>query len=378
MPIGTRAKLASMAVALLVTAIVGAPTLALDGAGPADETIHALAKPTQKPRPSHPHATAAPTPTVTPQPTPAPTPKPTAKPNATVVPAPTPRATDRPRRGDETPKPSRKPGKGSVASADPTASGTDDGGLSVPGAGGAGATGSRGPSPGLLGLATFLAAVVGLATLWFLTRSRRRAAALTPVAARVQAAPPQREAWLNAGLDDDAALPEWLRLNGEPEPAQLAHVPPRVPLPPFEPEPVPSDELEPHQAPALREPHHFADPIGDSGMRLIVEATGSALLDQPNQDVGVVLATLVAGDEVEVQDLEDPWVRVVTPVGATGWIRGESLGFGAPAPGEAAVPAGHEPGVEEPGRSAHEPPAPPTKRRGMRLPRRARSAGQPS
>jgi hypothetical protein len=36
-------------------------------------------------------------------------------------------------------------------------------------------------------------------------------------------------------------------------------------------------------------------------MRLVVGTSGSELLDQPNDEVGVILTTLVAGDEVEIE-----------------------------------------------------------------------------
>ena len=62
-------------------------------------------------------------------------------------------------------------------------------------------------------------------------------------------------------------------------------------------------------------------------MRLAVTTDRAELLDQPSE-VGVVLTTLIAGDEVEIQDLQDPWVRVLTPLGATGWISSASLGVG--------------------------------------------------
>ena len=58
-----RAKSASVAVALLVTAILGAPAFATDQPDGGGNGVTTLAKPTNKPRPSHPHATPTPGPT---------------------------------------------------------------------------------------------------------------------------------------------------------------------------------------------------------------------------------------------------------------------------------------------------------------------------
>jgi hypothetical protein len=367
MPIGTRARFAALAVALVVTALIGAPVVASGDGAPvsADAVANAAAnaKPSQKPKPPHPHATA------TPAPTSRATPKPTPNPAATAAPDATPRRTDRPRKGDATPRPSKAPADSASGSGDATATPRDPAdGMSAPGGGSAS---SAGPSPELLGFAGFLAAVVGLGTLWVFTRRRRKPGpALTPVAARVQAAPPPRETWTNVRLDDNEALPSWLRLDAAPERAQLAHMPPVTPMRPFEPPPLPDAPLAgvADAAPDAREPRRFVEPMSDGALRLVVETPASALLDQPNEQVGVVLATLIAGDDVEVQDLEESWVRVTTPLGSSGWIRAESLGFaGEPT-------AGAEPAAAS--RSDQQPIA--GRRRGLRLPRRSRSAEQPS
>jgi hypothetical protein len=313
MPIATRTKLAALAVALLVTAIVGAPALAIDGAGQDGGGVQAFAKPTNKP--PHPHATPTPTPAPTATPRPTPTPKPTAKPNPT--PAPTAIQTARPGRADETPKPTKRPGRDADASDAPSVpASSDDGEPSAPVPGGAGVAGGRGPSPEVLGIAVALAALVGLGTLWFLTRSRRRRSPPLPsiVAARVQAMPPLAERWTNVRLDDNEALPDWLRALAEPDRGPLALPQPERPTPPT-----------PVLAPAPRPPRRFAEPLGEGTMRLLVGATGGDLLDQPSDEVGVLLTTLVEGDEVEIQDLADPWVRVLTSLGSSGWMRSEAL-----------------------------------------------------
>jgi len=98
-------------------------------------------------------------------------------------------------------------------------------------------------------------------------------------------------------------------------------------------------------------------------MRLSVTVDRTKLLDGPSE-LGVVLATLIGGDEIEVQDLDEPWVRVLTPLGATGWIRSTSLGVGGAAPDTAGAGESTEPS------ESTESPEP--KRRGFRLPRRSR------
>ena len=208
---------------------------------------------------------------------------------------------------------------------------------------------------------------------------------------------PATAGWTNVRLDDNDALPPWLRAIAEPERAPLVVGAPhfrRAPLledepvlqheplledepfphdePPFEPEPLSQHEpfiqdeplprpepfvhdeppFEPEPLPQPEQParlaQSFAEPLEAGAMRLSVTADQTELLDQPS-DVGVVLTTLVAGDEIEVQDLAEPWVRVVTPSGATGWIASESLGVGGGPPPE-------------------------PKRRGIRLPGRSRSS----
>ena len=376
MPIGTRAKLASTAVALVVMVVIGTPAFAIVDSTPDSVDVHALAKPTQKPKPSHPHATPTPAPTATPRPTAAPTPRATPKPVATRVPDATPRRTDRQKKDDRNGKSSKRRADASPTGETPTSTpGGLGGGLRPPGAG---TTGRSGPSPELLGIATLLAALVGLGTVRLLFgRSRRNAGAPpAPVAARIHATQAPNEAWTNVRLDDTEALPEWLRLDAEPERAQLAHIPAISPITPFNaPEhrsPMPADtpptSLEPD-----RGPQRFSEPVGDGAMRLAVGPRGSELLDHPSDEAGAVLATLVAGDEVEVQDVEEPWLLVATPLGATGWIRSESLALDAPAANQGGS-AGTAPAAQLP-LSA---PRHGGKRRGPRVQRRSRSAEQPS
>ena len=328
MPTGARVKFASVAVAVLVTALIGAPAFAIEQPDVGGDGVTPFAKPSDKPRPSHPHATPTPGPTpgLTPKPTPKATPGPNPDPNPNPAPEPepepepTPRRTDRPSDGAATPKPPKRPSASvgsSVAGSRP--SDTIPPALLM----GAGAgTSSTRPSPEVVGLAALLAAVAGLGTLWVFTRRRRRRPVSPgPVAPRAGTAP-AAAGWTNVRLDDNEALPSWLRAIAEPERASLQ---PGSPTFSMEPPPGVEPAVE-HEHPA-RPAHTFAEPLQAGAMRLAVGADRTELIDQPS-DLGVVLTTLVAGDEVEVQDIEEPWVRVLTPLGSTGWLRTASLGVG--------------------------------------------------
>jgi hypothetical protein len=216
---------------------------------------------------------------------------------------------------------------------------------------------SMGPSPEVLGIAGFLVAVTGLGSLWLFTRRRRRRPGPAgPVNMRAGMAPPG-ERWTNVRLDDNDALPAWLRAIAEPERAPLQ---PSSPLVSME-QPPPTPPVEPEWAnehPA-RPAQTFPEPVQAGAMRLAVGAARAELIDQPS-DLGVVLTTLEAGDEVEIQDIEEPWVRVVTPLGSTGWLRTASLGVGGAPPEEPAPDPAHEQSE--------------LKGRGVKTPRRSRSA----
>lgn len=379
MPIGPRARTVSLAVAILVTGLTVVPAVAVERAPGGAGDITAFAKPSQKPKPSHPNATPVPTPVPTPAPTPVPTPRVTPRPDQTpttpTTPG-TPRTTERPAKDDPTPRPSKRPKNDAEASPGPTPTFRDDGGgMEAPSAG---TTGRVGPSPEVLGLATTLAAMVGLGFLWIVLRHRRRQPRPTPgpVAARVAAVPPLEERWTTASLDDNDALPVWLRALAEPERAPLAPRDPAArtepvfahdlpatdePYVPFEAQPA-ERATEPARAPVT-----FLEPIADGAMRLAVGSDESQLLDQPG-DAGVALGTLRTGDEVEIEDIQEPWIRVVTPLGQHGWIRSDALGFGMPPAADASTAARET--------TAPDPSDAPTHRRGLRLPRRPRSAGQ--
>jgi hypothetical protein len=184
---------------------------------------------------------------------------------------------------------------------------------------------SSGPSPDVLGLAAFLAAVVGLVSLRVLTRHRRRPRPVQALAGATTKDGSTAGAWTNVRLDDNDSLPSWLRAIAEPERAPM-----QPGLPRFSMEPPPA--VEPaweHEGPP-RPPQTFAEPLREGAMRLAIGATRTELIDQPS-DHGVVVTTLIAGDEVEIHDIEEPWVRVMTPLGSTGWLRTTSLGVGGSA-----------------------------------------------
>jgi hypothetical protein len=222
--------------------------------------------------------------------------------------------------------------------------------------GAGGGASSSGPSPEVLGLAAFLAAVVGLGSLWILTsRRRRRGSAPAPVRTRAEVAATASD-WTNVRLDDNDALPPWLRAipQAEHDPAMPSEL--LFAIDP--PHPDESAEAAPEEALPPRLTQTFLGPLEPGAMRLAVTAAQTDLLDQPS-DLGVTLTTLSTGDEVEIQELEEPWVRVVTPLGSTGWLRTASLGVG---------------GAPPEGTASDEPPAQPQpKRRAVKTPRRSRA-----
>lgn len=274
--------------------------------------------------------------------------------------------------------------------------------------GGAGGVSSIRPTPEVLALAAFLAVSVGLGSLWLFTRRRRRRTdATVPAEMRSKVAPVA--GWTNVRLDDNDALPSWLRAIAEPERAPLTRATPifsnepllddepvledeplrstapapqrepmsaleREPMSALEPmaaleplpalEPMPALEPLPALEPALaaaepapiRFAHTFTEPLEAGAMRLAITADQTELLDEPS-DGGVVLTTLIAGDEIEIQDMEERWVRVVTARGATGWLRSASLDVG---------------GTSTDGTTSDRPPE--TKRRRFGLPGRSGNA----
>ena len=126
---------------------------------------------------------------------------------------------------------------------------------------GGGPTSSNGPAPEVLGLA----AVVGLGSVWLLTRRRRRrTTSPAPVAASVAAAPPDA-GWTNVRLDDNDALPAWLRTIPQTEQASPASSEPLFAM-----EQPRSSEPEVELAPPGRLAQTFLEPLPPGAMRLAV------------------------------------------------------------------------------------------------------------
>lgn len=68
-------------------------------------------------------------------------------------------------------------------------------------------------------------------------------------------------------------------------------------------------------------------PVGtDSTSRRVVRYAMVALLDRPDEVMGLQLEDLMAGDEVEVLDASGPFWQVVCPDGMTGWVHRTTLG----------------------------------------------------
>lgn len=63
----------------------------------------------------------------------------------------------------------------------------------------------------------------------------------------------------------------------------------------------------------------------DSTQRRLVRYAMVALLDRPDEVMGLQLADLMAGDEVEVLEAGGPFWQVVCPDGVTGWVHRTTL-----------------------------------------------------
>jgi hypothetical protein len=227
---------------------------------------------------------------------------------------------------------------------------------------GGGGVAGVGPGPEVLALGAGLAGIAGLVAIRMLNGRRRRDQPLEPArlaAAAAMAPNPGGGTWRNLSLDDDASLPRWLRASGRQEPEDAPK--PQFGCDPVDAPPtrafdalpaverVPAIELPAPDEPALelpardeppvqldpeaeardqlghRGPLTFAEPVGASAMRLRVGRPGVELLAEPFQAEARVLAELGPGDEVEILELEDPWVKVQTPLGDSGWIDAAAL-----------------------------------------------------
>jgi len=73
------------------------------------------------------------------------------------------------------------------------------------------------------------------------------------------------------------------------------------------------------RAPA-RAPILFSGPIDELAERMRVRYDGVPLLDRPDDVLGRTLGELDGGDEVELLERGEIWVRVQTPKGLAGWV----------------------------------------------------------
>jgi hypothetical protein len=274
-------------------------------AGVAPAAVVVVPPPTPKP-------TAKPTPKPTPRPTAKPTPKPTAKPN--------------PKPAKSTPKPTAKPG--STNSPRPTATATPEAAVtasptaSEPGAtpmptptasasptptsAAGGATGS-GPSGGDLGMQLSLdvggifAGVTNPLVAWLMTSVGGVLLFLFLV---------------RRPHSDDDSWSAGLVLASEPHSAVAARGPVAAPRPADKPSWSPGA---PPAAP--RVPQVFATPPGKGAERVKVGYRRVRVSSKPDAVRSVELGRLERGDEVEILESYEGFLRVQTPDGITGWIQ---------------------------------------------------------
>jgi hypothetical protein len=64
----------------------------------------------------------------------------------------------------------------------------------------------------------------------------------------------------------------------------------------------------------------FGTPAEEPEARRVVKSAAIALFSEPNDLVGVRLAQLQQGDELEVLHEGDVWANVITPTGLAGWV----------------------------------------------------------
>jgi len=296
-----RACLATAAVVLALTAGFSAPIAASNLPQASDGTTLLGAPPaSHKPKP---------TPTPTPPPTPGPTPRPTPRPTPAPTPRPTPKPTPKPTTVTTKPKPTKAP----VAAKSPSATSSalipiDD---STQG-GAAGAVRSLSPSP--VPLVAAVGFVLGMLAYgaWLIGSRRRQPVRNRDLAADL--ANLRNRANVDDRLgsnrrrapDDEAELPRWLRPSVRQE---------RVWTPP-------PPRYAPAQSPQVT---HFVAPASDPENRQAVHAR-VALLNVPNEALSTPITSIERGDEVEVLQARDAWLRVRTAMGDEGWIQSSALG----------------------------------------------------
>ena len=106
--------------------------------------------------------------------------------------------------------------------------------------------------------------------------------------------------------DDEAATPRWLRKSVREE---RVWTPPPPRHPPAESPP----------------PARFVAPDWDTANRKAVHAR-TALLNVPNEALSTPITDIERGDEVEILQARDTWLRVRTATGDEGWILSTAIG----------------------------------------------------
>lgn len=334
MRIGARARTSSLVVATLAMATLVVPVIAAEhhrrppsaehsqgraraagvghrSNGPGDPgLVISGAKPSPKPTP---RGGPTPVPTATPVPTPSPTPTPTPTPTPPRVVQPAPQST--PRGGTRTTAATARPtvpvGAIEEGSGGPYAAPSE----AAPGAAGEGRD-SGGLiaelSPEAIGIIALVVVLLG-AGMAFLIATRRRRPKQEPARLSAVSGTPRPTLHLATAsgraiaVDDDVALPRWIRNRSLDESEERAR-------------------LEPRPRTSRRRPVLFTDPLGESSMRLVVRYDGVALLSQPNEAYADVLTEMGTGDEVEILDIDEPWARVLTPRGIEGWLPTMTIG----------------------------------------------------
>ena len=282
----------------------GGTTCNLTGANPATVVVAAppTPKPTPKPTPRPtPKATPKPTPKATPKPTPKPTrkpvkatPKPTARPAATA----SPRSTDPATTGPATasPPPPSEPGTTPIPT--PTAAPTrrPDAGAAVgPGSDGGGFGGLDVDASGLIGgfaspLVVWLLTTVG--GLWFFLFLVRRP------------------------HDEDEPWPGALLLATEPQASVPAQATVTAPGPA-----APRAGTSVGVSAPPRTPQVFSTPSAAGVERVKVGYRRVRLSSKPDAVRSVELGRLERGDEVDILESYEGFLRVQTPDGIAGWIQ---------------------------------------------------------
>jgi hypothetical protein len=280
-----------------VVGIGGGTTCSFNGVVPAAAVVTAPPKPSPKPTPK---PTAKPTAKPTPRATPRPTPKPvkaTPKPTATPRPSDTARPTDPPTPGAATASPISSSEPMATPKPRPTASPTPRppaGGATGSGSDGGGFGGLSFDAGGIVGgfspLFVWLMTTVGGAWLFLFLVRRRHG----------------DDDWWSGGLVL-ATEPD------SPVPARASAA-----------APPPADDLTQKAAPTAtspRAPQVFAAPPAKDVERVKIGYRRVRVSSKPDAVRSVELGRLERGDEVEILESYEGFLRVQTADGTTGWIQ---------------------------------------------------------